>query len=106
MENDVSKANILIVEDEHIISLDIQTSLESSGYTVVGHADRGEDAVKKVREVHPDLILMDIGLKGELDGIEAATQIRTQFDLPVIFQPVYYRTRQQSTTIWIHPQAF
>lgn len=85
MENNVSKANILIVEDEHIISLDIQTSLESLGYTVAGHADRGEDALKKVRELHPDLILMDIGLKGEMDGIEAAIQIRTQIDLPVIF---------------------
>ena len=85
MENDVSKANILIVEDEHIILLDIQTSLESLGYTIAGHADRGEHALKKVKELHPDLILMDIGLKGEMDGIEAATQIRTQFDLPVIF---------------------
>lgn len=81
----MSKAKILIIENEHIISLDIQTSLENLGYTVAGHADRGEDAVKKVRELHPDLILMDIGLMGEMDGIEAATQIRTQFDLPVIF---------------------
>ncbi len=81
----MSKANILIVEDESIIALDIRSNLESHGYQVVGQADRGEDAIKKAGELHPDLILMDINLKGEMDGIEAAAKIRAQFDLPVIF---------------------
>ena len=79
------KASILIVEDEHIIAIDIQNSLEDLGYTIVGHADRGEDAVKKAEKLRPDLILMDIGLKGEMDGIEAAEQIRARVKLPVIF---------------------
>jgi diguanylate cyclase (GGDEF)-like protein/PAS domain S-box-containing protein len=79
------KASILIVEDEHIIAIDIQNSLEDLGYTIVGHADRGEDAVKKAEKLQPDLILMDIGLKGEMDGIEAAEQIRARVKLPVIF---------------------
>ena len=69
----MSKASILIVEDERIVAMDIQNSLENLGYAIVGQADRGEDAVKKTEELHPDLILMDIGLKGEMDGIEAAT---------------------------------
>ena len=81
----MSKGNILIVEDEHIVVLDIQNSLENNDFVVVGQADRGEDAVKKAGELRPDLILMDIGLKGEMDGIEAATQIRKLFNLPVIF---------------------
>ena len=81
----MSKASILIVEDESIIALDIRTNLESKGYQVAGQADRGEDAIKKAGELHPDLILMDINLKGEIDGIVAATQIRIQYDLPVIF---------------------
>lgn len=81
----MSKARILIVEDERIVALDIQNSLEGSGYDIAGQTDRGEDAVELTREVHPDLVLMDIGLKGEIDGIEAATRIRRQFDLPVIF---------------------
>lgn len=81
----MSKASILIVEDERIVAMDIQNSLENLGYTIAGYADRAEDAVKKAGELHPDLILMDIGLKGEMDGIEAATQIRAQFNLPVIF---------------------
>jgi diguanylate cyclase (GGDEF)-like protein/PAS domain S-box-containing protein len=81
----MSKASILIIEDEHIVAMDIQNTLERNGYQVAGHADRGEDAIKKAEELHPDLILMDISLKGEMDGIEAATQIRARFDLPIIF---------------------
>ena len=70
------KASILIVEDEQIVVLDIQNTLENNGFSVAGQADRGEEAVKKAGELHPDLILMDIGLKSEMDGIEAATHIR------------------------------
>lgn len=81
----MSKANVLIVEDERIVALDIENSLSSSGYRIAGQTDRGEHAVKLAKELSPDLILMDIGLRGELDGIEAAIQIRRQFDLPIIF---------------------
>ncbi|MBK8418454.1 PAS domain S-box protein [Candidatus Villigracilis saccharophilus] len=81
----MSNARILIVEDEQIIALDIQATLGSCGYIVVGHTDNGRDAILKAAELRPDLVMMDIGLKGEIDGIEAATQIRAQFDLPVIF---------------------
>jgi len=79
------RASILIVEDERIVALDIENSLSSSGYTIAGQTDCGEDAVIQARELRPDVILMDIGLRGKLDGIEAATQIRHQLDLPVIF---------------------
>lgn len=85
----MSKASILIVEDEQIVSMDIKNSLEILGYGIAGQANHGEDAVKKAGELHPDLILMDIGLKGQMDGIEAATQIRVRFDLPVIFLTAY-----------------
>ncbi|MBI5952255.1 MAG: EAL domain-containing protein [Chloroflexi bacterium] len=81
----MSKARVLIVEDESIIALDIRNSLEGLGYQVAGQADRGEDAIKKAGELRPNLILMDIKLKGEMDGIETAGQIRKLFDLPVIF---------------------
>jgi diguanylate cyclase (GGDEF)-like protein/PAS domain S-box-containing protein len=81
----MSKANILIVEDEQIIAMDIQNSLEDSGYQVVGRTDRGEDAITKAGELHPDVVLMDINIKGEMDGIEAAERIRSQFNLPIIF---------------------
>lgn len=76
---------ILIVEDEYIVAMDIRNSLEKNGFLVVGQADRGESAIKKAGELQPDLVLMDIGLKGEMDGIETGIQIRARFDLPVIF---------------------
>lgn len=85
----MTKARILIVEDEQIVAMDIQNTLESNGFMVAGQTDRGEDAIVKAMELKPDLILMDISLKGKLDGIEAAIQIRAQFDLPVIFLTAY-----------------
>lgn len=78
-------AGILIVEDEYIVAMDIQSSLEKNGFTVVGQANRAEQAIQKAGELHPGLILMDIGLKGEMDGIETAIQIKKRFNLPVIF---------------------
>jgi PAS domain S-box-containing protein len=85
----MSKASILIVEDEYIVALDIENSLSHSGYSIAGQTDCGEDAVIKARDLRPDLILMDIGLRGTVDGIDAATQIRRQLDLPVIFLTAY-----------------
>ena len=75
-------ATILIVEDERIVADDIEKSLEDSGYTVF-YVSSKEDAIKKAEEV--DLILMDIALKGELDGIEAAQYIYSRFDVPIVF---------------------
>jgi diguanylate cyclase (GGDEF)-like protein/PAS domain S-box-containing protein len=81
----MSKASILIVEDESIIALDIRNNLENNGYQAADQANRGEEAIKKAGELNPDLVLMDINLKGEMNGIEAAKQIRARFDIPVIF---------------------
>jgi CheY-like chemotaxis protein len=68
----MNKINILIVEDESIIALEMQSHLEDLGYGVAGIASSGEGAIKKIKENQVDLILMDIHLKGDLDGIEAA----------------------------------
>jgi diguanylate cyclase (GGDEF)-like protein/PAS domain S-box-containing protein len=81
----MSKATIMIVEDESAIARDVRKSLERHGYQVVEQVDRGKDAIKKAGELHPSLILMDINLKEEMNGIEAAEQIRAKFDIPVIF---------------------
>ncbi|MBI5822954.1 MAG: diguanylate cyclase [Chloroflexi bacterium] len=91
----MSKARILIVEDEQIVALDIQSTLESCGYIIAGQTNRGDDAVKKAGELGPDLVMIDIGLKGETDGVEAATQIRERFHIPVIFLTAF---SDQSTT--------
>ena len=85
MVDKMYKANILIVEDESIEAMSFEQSLKSSGYDVVGIASAGEDALKKAADLEPDLILMDIVLKGDMDGIEVAAQIKEVFDIPVIY---------------------
>lgn len=77
--------SILVVEDESIVAMDIQDRLESLGYSVLGTAATGARAIERALALRPALILMDIRLQGEMDGIEAATQIRSQFDVPIIF---------------------
>jgi DNA-binding LytR/AlgR family response regulator len=81
--------NILVVEDESIVAKDIQVCLKRLGYEVVGLESTGEEAVKKAAEVLPDLVMMDIMLKGEMSGIEAADLIRKNQDIPVIFLTAY-----------------
>ncbi|OPY25724.1 MAG: two-component response regulator [Methanobacterium sp. PtaU1.Bin242] len=76
---------ILIVEDEIIEANGIQLSLENVGYTVCGIAATGEEAIQKVNLLEPDLIIMDIFLKGSMDGIEAAALIKEDFNIPVIY---------------------
>ncbi len=80
---------ILIVEDEFIVANDIRNSLEAMGYAVVGIAASGEKAIKKAEAERPDLILMDIMLRGEMNGIEAARQILARFNVPVVFLTAY-----------------
>jgi len=80
----VSK-NIMIVEDERIVALDIKSSLESLGHTVTAIVASGEAALKKVVENQPDLVLMDIQLQGDMDGVKTAEQIRENFNVPVIY---------------------
>ena len=85
----MARARILIVEDEKIISLDLRRRLEKFGYEVAGLAANAEDALELARELQPDLILMDIMLAGDTDGIEAAKVIRERLHIPVIFLTAY-----------------
>ena len=81
MEN----ARIYIVEDEAFVAEDIAMSLERMGYSVAGGASSGEEAIIAVGEIKPDLVLMDIKLQREMSGIEAASQIRARFNIPVVY---------------------
>jgi diguanylate cyclase (GGDEF)-like protein/PAS domain S-box-containing protein len=81
----MQKATILIVEDESLVALDIKEGLERRGYTVPAIVAYGEQVLKRALEVRPDLILMDIKLKGAVDGIEAARHVRDNMDVPIIF---------------------
>ena len=85
----MSKINILVTEDESIEAKDIQNSLRKLGYNVPLTVSSGEEAIVAAEEHKPDLVLMDIMLKGELSGIEAADQIRQRFNIPVIYLTAY-----------------
>lgn len=80
---------ILVVEDEVIVARTIASQLIQLGYTVVGTASSGKAAIAKALETQPELILMDIIIKGEIDGIDTASYIREHLDIPIIFLTAY-----------------
>jgi signal transduction histidine kinase len=85
----MAKANIMIVEDEAIVGEELKISLEDMGYTVTSIVKSGEQAIEKAEQDCPDLILMDIRLKGQMDGVEAAELIRSRLGIPVVFLTAY-----------------
>lgn len=85
----MSKASILVVEDEVIIAMEIENSLHNLGYEVTSIVNSGDQAIKKVGLEEPDLILMDIRINGDKDGIETAEIIRKRFGIPVVFSTAY-----------------
>jgi two-component system, response regulator PdtaR len=82
-------SKILVVDDEAIITLELEESLSTMGYTVAGMASSGEDAIEKARRLTPDLVLMDIVMPGKLNGIEAAKVITGELNIPVVFVTSY-----------------
>ena len=81
----MSKTNVLIVEDEGIVAMDIKNQLETLGYNIIAAVPTGEEAIKIAEESHPDVVLMDIQIQGEIDGVETTERIHRLFDIPVIF---------------------
>ncbi|NCP52518.1 MAG: response regulator transcription factor [Flavobacteriales bacterium] len=76
---------ILIVEDEMIIAANISLQLTSLGYDVTGIIPRGEEALLHIEQQQPDIVLLDINLKGKIDGIETAQIMQKSFDIPIIY---------------------
>ena len=85
MTNPEEKKRVLIVEDDMIISLVIENMVKELGHDVVGKATTGDEAIKLAVTHSPDLLLMDIRLKGEMDGIEALTEIKQKIETSVIY---------------------
>lgn len=85
----MDKVRMLVVEDERIVSMDLQRRLKAMGYEIAGSAVSGEEAIQKAEALRPDMVLMDIMLDGELDGIQAAEVIRARYKLPVIYLTAY-----------------
>jgi CheY-like chemotaxis protein len=83
--NRMKYSKILIVEDEFIVATDLKHQLEKMGHDVVGIEGDGEGAIRKAVETEPDLILIDINLKGDLDGIDTAQQLKDIYEVPFIY---------------------
>lgn len=78
-------SRILIAEDEAIQAMDLTEFLKDAGLEIVGTVDSGDEAVAKASEIRPDLVLMDVKLRGDMDGIQAATEIRSRFNIPILY---------------------
>ncbi len=85
----MEKARIMLVEDEVVVSADIKAKLQKMGYVVPAIVRYAEDVLETASREKPDLILMDINLKGEMDGTEAARKVREQLDIPIVFLTSY-----------------
>jgi DNA-binding LytR/AlgR family response regulator len=100
------KIRILIVEDDMIIAANISLQLSKLGYEVTGIESRGEDAINHARENHPDIILMDVNLKGKIDGIETAKSIQKVLDIPLIYLTANADENSFQRAKETHPYAF
>ncbi len=85
----MAKARILVVEDERIVAEDVKRSLRNLGYMVSAVVTSGSEAIEQSEKLRPDLVLMDVVIKGKLNGIKTAEQIRSRFDIPVIYLTAY-----------------
>jgi len=84
----IESKKVLVVEDESVVALEIQDRLMGFGYMAI-IASSGEESIKKAGEFHPDIVLMDIMLKGDMDGIEAAERIKKSMDIPIVYLTAY-----------------
>ncbi len=84
-----AQTRILVVEDEGVVAKDLQSRLRKLGYDVPKTVQTGEEAVEATRELRPELILMDVRLKGNMDGVEASAKIMELYRTPVIFLTAY-----------------
>ena len=101
-----SIVKILIVEDEVLIGIQIKTELRRAGYQVIGPVTSGEEAIQHARTEKPDVILMDIRLMGNMDGIEAAREIHAFSSPDIIFTTGYQDVAIKERAMALHPLAY
>lgn len=97
---------ILIVEDESITAMYIESALKTKGYSVSGVFPTGEEAIALAEKEKPDLILMDVGLAGNIDGIETARRVLSIHKTPVIFMTAYSDDATRERAMSLDPVAF
>jgi CheY-like chemotaxis protein len=100
--------NIMIVEDEFIIAMETKSNLIDLGYNVTSIVDSGEKVIAKIKENMPDLILMDIRIKGKKDGIEVAELIRSDhsMSIPLIFLSAYAEDEKLDRAKLVYPSGY
>ena len=99
-------ARLLIVEDDTVTAAYLRDVLHALGYTVAGHVISGEDAIQKAGELQPDLVLMDILLAGNVDGIAATKQITSLYNIPVVLLSAYANESTIRRAVFAHPSGF
>ena len=97
---------ILIVEDEVLFAMALGQRLKGKGYELCETALRGKEAVEIVEREKPDLVLMDVNLKGEISGIDAAREIRLRFGIPVIFMTGYSDENTKKAAMRAQPAGY
>lgn len=102
----MKKSKILIVEDEIIIAREIEEQLQQLGYQVIGIAATGEEVIDLVKERSPDLILMDIVIKGKMDGIETGEAIRKHFNIPIVYVTAHADENTINRAKFTQPSGF
>ena len=102
----MSGSKVMIVEDEVIVAMSIERTLSSFGYDVVGLSTTPEDAIRIAEELKPDLVLMDINLDGEIDGIDAAEKISQISDIPVVYLTSYTNEATLRRAIGTNPYGY
>jgi DNA-binding response OmpR family regulator len=100
------KIPVMIVEDESIVSMEISSYLESLGYEVIAVVDNGTDAYTAALNYEPHIILMDIKIKGELDGIDAASKILNEIDTTIIYLTAYCDDHTVERAVKTNPSAY
>ncbi|MBC7172719.1 MAG: response regulator, partial [Polyangiaceae bacterium] len=99
-------AHIMVVEDEPITAADLEQTLLGMGHELSAWADSGEEAVAQAKKLAPDLVLMDIRLRGEMTGIEAAERIRRDADIPVVFLTAFADRDTVDRACATHPYGY
>ncbi|MBT8508450.1 hypothetical protein AZH53_08535 [Methanomicrobiaceae archaeon CYW5] len=100
------KMKVMVVEDDAIIGMDIEHRVRRLGYEVTGVADNAEEAVELAADTKPDIALMDIRLRGDIDGIDTARMLKEQFALPVIFITAYSDLKMRSRALDLNPAGY
>ena len=97
---------IFIVEDESIVAMTLEDTLGQLGYEVAGTASNGKDAIEKIGETHPDLILMDIRIEGEMDGIETAEKVTALYNIPVVYLTAHADEKTLERAMTTQPHGY